>query len=130
MILDPHHGYIVHESELDTMLSKSAGPPRHCSSRIEYESGPTVPVPKSTFVTYLGDYSFTLASYDFNTKPSSYFSLSRLGLGDFPAKKQPASAMFYVYVVLLAASVSGLCWLFLRGRSRRKKSGRTSESPA
>lgn len=119
MILDPRHGYIVHESEVDTMLSRAGAAPRHCSSRIEYEDDAGIPVPKRTFVTYLGNYSFTLESHDFKTKEPSYFTLGRLGLGDVPTRRRGSPVMYSVYLVLAAASVSALTWLFLRGRSRR-----------
>ncbi len=129
MIVDPHHGYIVHESKVDARLSEDARE-LHCMSRIEYDLSSSIPVPKTAFVNSYVNSTFTLASFDLAVKPPSYFSLGRLGLGDFPTKKKSNPGNLYLYVFFLAVSMAALTWLFFRSRSRKTQAKAVGGAPS
>lgn len=121
MVLDPEHGYIVHESEVDSKVPDSNAV-RKRTSAVEYLDDPKAPVPRFVIVRNRGGGStFTMTSYDFQTLPPSHFTLARRGLGDYSGKRRPVNRTYYVYAAVLTISVVGLSLSFVLAHKKKPK---------
>lgn len=119
MLLEPKYGYIVHESEVDAVVSLS-GDKRLHKSRVEYDYSGSFPVVRMAFVHNAVDTIFTCNTFEPVAKPESFFSLATVGLSDQPTPRRTLSPAYYALAAVLAASLAGLIYVFLRARSQRK----------